>query len=70
MDFLKIKIKNPSESFNPFKRGGKGGSKVGPSNLFPFGKPTPKQRWKAVFKKTQMTPRGILLHLSIVLSNI
>lgn len=36
---------------------------MGPSNLFPFGKPTPKQRWKAVFKKTQMTPRGEPLNL-------
>lgn len=47
-----------TEPFNPLKWEKRGGVAGGRGNIFQFGKPTPKQRWKQVFNKTKLTPRG------------
>jgi hypothetical protein len=63
------------EPFNPLKWERKGASGGRGGNIFKFGKPTPKQRWKTVFNKTKITPRGTLylptlLPLPLVLVSI
>ena len=51
------------EPFNPLKLEGKGAVPMRPGaggNIFAVGNKNPKNKWKAVFKKTQVSPKGKL----------